>query len=161
MATLALISALTKARVIGKGDVMPWHISAELKYFKKMTMNKPIIMGSNTFFGLGCKLLPGRRTIVLTSKELAADGFDVAKSKEEALDYAKKYLSQTGETEIMIVGGAGVYKQFLDDVDVMYLSWIKQDYDGDVKFPEFDTTLWKNLSSTEYDEFVAEKMIRV
>ena len=163
MLSIALISALTRDFLIGNGDKMPWHIGEELQYFKKMTMGKPIIMGRKTFEGLGCKLLPGRRTIVLTTSDLKPEGFDVANNKIEAIKFAKDYIDRSNDAEqirqIMIVGGAKIYELFLNDVDKMYLSWIKGEYKGDVYFPKIDLNSWQVAKSTEYDEFTAEELV--
>lgn len=163
MKSIAIISALTRDFIIGKNNKMPWHISEELQYFKKMTMGKPIIMGRKTFEGLGKKLLPGRRTIVLTTGDLAADGFDVAHNKIEALkyanDYIEKHVKPEQQKQIMIVGGSKIYDLFLNDVDKMYLSWIKGEYTGDTYFPKVNLDNWQVAKSTEYDEFTAQELV--
>ena len=108
MTIISMVAAMSKNRVIGLNNSMPWHIPEELQHFKTVTMGKPIIMGRKTFDAIGRRLLPGRKTIVLTrDKDLSGEKFTVVHSIAAALDAA-------GDVpEVMIVGGAGIYKEFL------------------------------------------------
>ena len=100
---ISMIVAMAENRVIGKGNDMPWHLPADLKHFKALTMGKPMIMGRKTFDSIG-RPLPGRRTIVVTRNNgWSHDGVDVARSLEDALAMAAE------ADEIMIVGGAQIY----------------------------------------------------
>lgn len=148
MTKISLIAAMSKNRVIGINNSMPWHIPEELQHFKSITMGKPMIMGRKTFDAIGRRLLPGRKTIVLTrDQDLHGDGFSVVHSVAEALEVA-------GDVpEVMVVGGAGVYKEFLPLAQRLYLSIIPQDYTGDAFFPEFDQTKWLLVEQKEYQTF--------
>lgn len=150
MTIISLVAALSQNRVIGNKNAMPWHIPAELQYFKSITMGKPMIMGRKTFDAIGRRLLPGRSTIVLTKDmELQGTGFAVAHSIEEALAIA-------GDVpEVMIVGGAGVYNIFLPIAQRLYLSYIQQQYEGDAFFPEIDLQQWHKVSEERHLEFIA------
>nr|AIA18031.1 Dihydrofolate reductase [uncultured bacterium] len=150
MTMISLVAALSANRVIGKDNAMPWHIPEELQLFKSITMGKPIIMGRKTFDAIGRRLLPGRSTIVLTQDQnLHGAGFEIAHSVEEALRLA-------GDVpEVMVVGGAGIYAQFLPLAHRMYLSFIPQQYDGDAFFPEFAAEEWRKVSEQEHGKFTA------
>lgn len=151
MTTISLVAAMSKNRVIGINNDMPWHIPEELQHFKKITMGKPMIMGRKTFDSIGRRLLPGRKTIVLTREtDLVGNGFTVVHSVDEALQAA-------GDApEIMIVGGAGIYKEFLPLAKRLYLSVISQEYIGDAFFPEFDKTQWHLVSEDHHPKFTVQ-----
>jgi dihydrofolate reductase len=154
---LAIISAMTRDFVIGKDNHLPWKISAELQYFKRMTMGKVMIMGKNTFMSLKMQALPGRTTIVVSSKLIAcASNVEIASSIEQALELAYKHNSP----EIIIAGGSKIYQQFLPLVDTLYLSFINQDYAGDAYFPAIDWHQWQLASVTGYQEFTAKVFTR-
>jgi dihydrofolate reductase len=150
MTIISIIAAMSINRVIGDNNAMPWHIPEELKHFKSLTMGKPMIMGRKTFDSIGRRLLPGRRTIILTrDQDLIPAGFDVAHSVNEALQIA------AAASEVMVVGGAGVYAQFLPLAQRMYLSYIPQEMPGDAYFPEFDLKQWHKISEQQYPKFTA------
>jgi dihydrofolate reductase len=153
---ISIIAAMTQDRVIGQGNKMPWHIPEELQHFKTMTMGKPMIMGRATFYSIGKRLLPGRKTIILTSDlHLQGEGFVVANSIEQAL------LVAGDVSEVMIVGGANVYKQFLPLADTMYLSIIHKVYSGDVFFPEYNELQWKVVSEQKHTEFTVKTLEKI
>jgi len=141
--TISIIAALAKNRVIGKNNKLPWNLPGDLKHFKKLTLGKPIIMGQKTFESIG-RPLPGRANIILSLDEnFKPQGCIVAHSIEEAL----KILEH--EKEIMIAGGASVYKQFLHLAHKMYLTLIDADFDGDAYFPEFNWEDWEVIERIE------------
>jgi len=137
---IALIAALTENRVIGRDNQLPWRISADLKHFKALTMGKPIVMGRKTWESIG-RPLPGRKNIVVTrDTAYQAEGCQVVHSIEQALDTA-------GEVdEVMIIGGAGLYRQTLGRADRLYLTRVKAEVDGDTWFPEIDPQQWHELA---------------
>jgi dihydrofolate reductase len=148
MTMISLVAAMSKNRVIGVNNKLPWHIPEELQHFKKITLHKPIIMGSKTFESLGRKLLPGRSTIVLTrQQDLQGDGFKVAHSTTEALA-AAGYVP-----EVMVIGGAKVFQEFLPLAQRIYLSVIPQEYTGDAFFPELDSDRWRLVDTEQYPKF--------
>ncbi len=126
--------------MIGKDNKMPWHLPADLKHFKSVTIGKPIIMGRKTFEAIG-KPLPGRRNIVITRQELTLPGCDVFHSLQEAL------AAVVLEPEAMIIGGANVYAQALPLAGRMYLTFIDVDVDGDAFFPVWDENAWREISN--------------
>ncbi len=138
--SLSIIVAMAHNRVIGAKNDMPWHLPADLKYFKKTTLGKPIIMGRKTFDSIG-RPLPGRQNVVVTRNEnWAHEGVDVAPSLDEAITMA-------GEVEeIMITGGAQIFDMAIGSVDKLYITEIDLDVEGDTFFPEFPQADWKEIS---------------
>lgn len=127
---ISLVAAMAHDRVIGKDNQMPWHIPAELKYFKELTMGKPIIMGRRTFESIG-RPLPGRHNIVLSSSDTLPDTVTVAGSVEQA-------LSAAGDVaEVCVIGGGDVYRQFLPKATRLYLTAIDLTVEGDTQFPDY------------------------
>jgi dihydrofolate reductase len=144
---IKLIAAMTKNGVIGKGNSLPWNIPDELKNFRQQTQDHTVIMGMRTFESIG-KPLPRRHNIVLSAVSVAIDHVDVCTSIDQALHVAGSYGK-----DIFIIGGAYTYAQFINDVDLMYISYIKKDYDGDVFFPPIDWSQWIEKERTDYPEF--------
>lgn len=138
---ISIISALAKNRVIGKNNSLPWYLPADLKHFKEKTTGKTIVMGLNTFKSVGSKSLPNRKNIVLTDDKnyQVPDGVVLAHSIEEVLEMTKN------DGEVMISGGAMVYKQFLPMAERLYLTFIDHDFDGNIFFPEFNMEDWKEV----------------
>lgn len=142
----ALIVAVAENRVIGVDNKMPWHIPADLKYFKKITMGKPLLMGRKTFESLG-KPLPGRPHIVISrDRSFQYPGIEVRHSLEEGFELAKATAESMGLEEFMLIGGANLYQQLLPKVDRMYLTLIHARYEGDAFFPSYDDQEWRERS---------------
>lgn len=142
---LSMIMAMDRNRLIGADGGMPWHLPAELKYFKSVTMGKPVIMGRKTFESIG-KALPGRINIVLTSQEVwSAEGVIVAGTLDMALDVAKQHLDQSGEA--MIIGGARLCRQAMPCTQKLYLTVIDHEFTGDVWLDSFDEQDWNEESA--------------
>jgi dihydrofolate reductase len=136
-AQLALIAALTRNRVIGRDNRLPWHLPADLRFFKQTTMGKPLLMGRRTWESIG-RPLPGRRMIVL-SRDPAyhAPGCAVARSLDEALEIA-------GEVpEIMVIGGASLYEHTFPLAEHLYLTRVEAEIPGDAWFPEWNEREWR------------------
>ena len=132
---------MTPQRIIGKNNKIPWHLPADLKHFKKITMGKPIVMGRKTFESIG-KALPGRRSIVLTRRaDYQPAGVDVVSTPDAALQLA-------GDVdEVMIIGGAKVYEKFLPMSERIYLTRVHAEVKGDTFFPEIREDEWRIVSS--------------
>ncbi|TKB46954.1 type 3 dihydrofolate reductase [Thalassotalea mangrovi] len=126
-----MIVAHAKKRVIGKDNQMPWHMPADLKYFKQTTLKKPVVMGRKTFESIGFPL-PGRRNIVISrDPSYQADGIEVVSSIEAALKSAE--VSE----EIMVIGGGSIYEHCLPFADRLYVTEIDLATDGDTFFPDY------------------------
>lgn len=143
---LALIAAVARNGVIGRGGQLPWRISADLQFFKTTTMGKPMIMGRRTFESIG-KALPGRTNIVVTrNSEFAADDVEVAGDLDQALASA----AAVGAEEVLVIGGGEIYAAALPRADRLYLTEVHIDAEGDVSFPVFDRTLWREASRDDH-----------
>ena len=150
MIKISLIVAVAENGIIGKDNDMPWKISSDLQYFKKITMHKPIIMGRKTFESIG-KPLPGRVNIVITrDTSFSAEGVITAHSVEMALDVAKSMAEVKGLKEVMVIGGAQIYALCLPQADRLYLTRIHEEIDGDTFFPELDPKEWLEYSSERH-----------
>ncbi len=136
---IALIVAMAQNRVIGKDNQLPWHLPDDLKFFKATTMGKPIIMGRKTYESIG-KPLPGRCNIVLSHRAAySAEGIKVARDVEAAIELASSIATRDQASEIMVIGGAGVYQAFLPRADRLYVTRVHAQVDGDVYFPKIET----------------------
>lgn len=145
---ISLIVAMSKNHVIGINNELPWHIPGDLARFKELTTNHTIIIGRKTHESIG-KLLPNRRTIVvsrtLNPKE---HEFDVVSSIEQALELCKD------EDEVFIAGGGEIYKETLKIAEVLYLTIVDVDIDGNTYFPSIDYTKYNKT----YEKHVKENM---
>ncbi|ANU28221.1 dihydrofolate reductase [Planococcus versutus] len=130
-------------RVIGKNNELPWHIPADLAYFKEHTIGKGIVMGRNTFESIG-RPLPKRRNIVVTrNDDYTADGVNVVHNIQDAIKLAREK-----HEEIMIIGGEQVFESVLPDADRLYITLVQHEYNGDTYFPEYGRE-WKLVSESE------------
>ncbi len=141
MTILSMIVATANNRVIGKDNDMPWHLPADLSYFKKVTLGKPVIMGRKTFESIG-RPLPGRRNIVISrDASYSAEGIDTVTSVEQALAMVNDV------EEIMVIGGGAIYNHCLQAATRLYITHIDADIDGDTQFPNYDMEEWVKVSS--------------
>lgn len=141
---ISLIWAMGLDGVIGKGGAMPWHLPRDFAFFKERTMGRAMLMGRKTWDSLGGKPLPGRTSIVLTRDEsFSAEGAKVVHNLEEALQAAGD------ETELMVIGGAEIYKITLPVADRLIVTLIEESFDGDTFFPEIDWRQWTEVSSEQ------------
>jgi len=138
-------------QLIGKNNALPWHLPADLGYFKRTTTGKTIIMGRKTYDSIG-KPLPNRRNIILSRTANSSKNYETYESIRKALDTCKQ------EDEVMIIGGVSIYNQFLNPksnntptpdmfattdialIDRLYITQIEGTYDGDAHFPQFNRT---------------------
>jgi dihydrofolate reductase len=143
---ISMIAAMAENRVIGNKNTIPWHLPADFKYFKEATLGKTIVMGLNTFKSIGEKALPDRKNIILNNDPnyAAPKNCFVARSIEELLEMTRP-ASGYPEKELMICGGASVYKQFLPLAQRLYLTYVKASPEGDTYFPEVNSTEWKEI----------------
>jgi dihydrofolate reductase len=143
-ATISFVLAMTRNRVIGRDNGLPWRLPADLKHFKSVTMGKPVLMGRKTFDSIG-KVLPGRINLVVTRDPAwTAPGVVVAHSIDEALARVPEVEEVAG------IGGAEVFKQLLPRANRIYLTRIHADIPGDTCFPELNPTEWREVQSQEY-----------
>ena len=145
-ARITLVVAVAENSVIGWQGGLAWHQSSDLKFFRKVTMNKPLIMGRKTFESIG-KPLDGRDNIVITrNTAFEAPGILVAANLEDALELAREKARERGVDEISVIGGAQIYALALPLADRIYLSRIHLSPDGDTFFPKLDESQWRETS---------------
>lgn len=139
--TLTFIVAHDPNLVIGREGELPWHYPEDLKYFKRITMGHPMLMGRGVFESLDEQPLPGRENVVL-SRTRDYDHVPTFSSIEDALDYLKK------EEIVFVLGGGEIYRQMLPEADKLFVTLIHQEYKGDTFFPEYRDkvgTVWKEI----------------
>lgn len=154
MIKLSAIVAMTPDRIIGRGGDLPWHLPEDLKFFKRTTSGHPVVMGRKTYNSIGFPL-PKRRNIVLTRDEQwSAEGVEVIHSPESL-------RAMNGiEGKIYIIGGSEIYAAFLPHLDELIVSHVKQEYEGDTRFPEFECQFPHSEVLEEFDDFIVRKWTR-
>lgn len=142
---ISAICAMSENGVIGKNNQLPWHLPADLKHFKKITLGNPILMGRKTYESIG-RPLPGRLNIILThNTHFQAPGCTVVPSIDEALIAAKEY------PELFIIGGATLYQELMPLTQRIYMTKIYQHIDGDTFFPPLDLKQWQQVECTDHE----------
>ncbi len=141
---VALIAAVADNGVIGIDNRLPWHLPGDLQWFKRQTLGKPIVMGRRTFQSIG-RPLPGRENIVVSrDPDFRATGCQVVGSLDEALEAA------SGAPEVMIIGGAELYRQTLPRAQRLYLTRVHANVEGDARFPEVDSSQWREVAREDH-----------
>jgi len=142
---ISIIVAVSENLGIGNNNELLWHLSEDLRRFKKLTFGKTVIMGKRTWESLPKKPLPGRKNIVLTDVPGEnIEGAVTAYSIEDALRMCEK-----GE-DIFIIGGASIYRQFMNIADKLYITHVHQKAEADVYFPEIDPKIWEAVEKEEF-----------
>jgi len=141
---ISLIVAMDDNGVIGRDGQLPWRLSADLKHFKAVTMGKPIVMGRKTHESIG-RPLPGRENIVLTrASKYRAEGCTVLHDIDDLMVHCRY------EEEIMIMGGADLYRQFLDRAGLIYLTEVHARVEGDTFFPHYNPAAWEEVDRQDF-----------
>lgn len=154
---LAMIVATARNGAIGRENTLPWRISGDLQFFKRTTLGKPVVMGRKTFESIG-RPLPGRENIVITrNPDWCADGVSVVPSLAEALQLADTVARRDAAGEVMVIGGAQIYRQALPLAARLYVTEVDAEVEGDAFFPEIGSD-WKIVSrdcypASERDEY--------
>jgi dihydrofolate reductase len=142
---LSLIWAMTDDRVIGINNSLPWKLPADMRWFRRHTLGKPIVMGRLTFESFGARPLPDRQNIIVSrDPAYQADGAQVVASIDEAIATA------ADAEEIMVIGGASLYEQTLPRADRLYMTLVHADVEGDAWFPVFDQGQWREAVREEH-----------
>lgn len=137
---------MSENRVIGQDNRLAWHLSNDLKRFKAITMDKPIVMGRKTYESIG-RPLPGRQNIILTTqRDLVIPGCDVMHSVDEILEKTQE------ASELMITGGGEIYRLFLPFVTRMYITFVKTSLSNGTTFPDLDYSQWKEIFREEHQK---------
>lgn len=137
---IALVVAMARNGVIGAGNALPWRLPDDLKYFKALTMGHCIVMGRKTYESIG-RLLPGRQNVIITRQpDYTVPGAWVVHSVEQALAACEC------KDEIFVIGGAELFRELIGRADRMYVTELLQDFEGDVYFPPYDRSAWREVS---------------
>lgn len=137
---LSIVVAMDDNRLIGSKNQLPWHLPADLAYFKKLTTGKSILMGRKTYDSIG-RPLPNRRNIVITrNSNISIPGCEVVSSIDHALELTKE------DPEVMVIGGASLCEQLLPKINRLYITKIDGVFEGDVFFPKYDDFNWLEVS---------------
>lgn len=153
---LAMIAALGENDVIGRDNQLPWHLPADLKHFKAMTLGKPVIMGRKTWESLG-RPLPGRLNLVVSrtcSESLV--GAEVFADLTQALHRAQQWAAQEEADELMLIGGGQLYREAMPLAERLYLTRVGLAPEGDTYFPEIDQGQWRLTSSIDHPATAAQ-----
>lgn len=152
--TVTLVAAVARNGVIGKDGGLPWHLPDDLRHFKAVTMGGVLVMGRKTYESIG-RPLPGRTTVVVTRQpDWAAEGVLTAGSVSEALELAESL------GDVFVVGGADIYRQSLDRADVLELTHVDRDPEGDTTFPPVDWSRWRATRQEVKDGFTLTRYER-
>jgi dihydrofolate reductase len=147
---IVLVAAIGENNVIGRNGQLPWRLKSDLQHFRRLTLNKPVVMGRRTFESIG-KLLKNRTNIVVTRDfSRAASGAVLATSIEAALAYAHDDAKRRGVDEIMVIGGNDVFAATLPLADRLEITHVHAAPDGDVFFPPIDSGVWREVSRQDY-----------
>jgi dihydrofolate reductase len=140
--SISFIFAMDRNRAIGKDNQLPWHLPADLKFFKTVTMGHPILMGRKTYESIG-KPLPGRINVVITQEpNFRAEGCKIVHSADEA-------AAQFQQQELFVIGGSEIFRLFLPEVDRMYITRIEHEFAADTFFPDVNMAEWTLVSSEQ------------
>ena len=154
---ISLIAAVSKNGVIGNEGDLPWNLPSDLKKFKEITDNKPIIMGRKTWDSIG-RPLPNRDNIVISRNvNLEINGGIICSSPDEAISIAKIKANERGGEELMVIGGGYIYKEFMDVADKLYITEVDLEVKGDAYFPKIDLELFNEVSREEKDKMAEDK----
>ena len=142
---LAIIVAAAENGLIGRNNALPWHLPGDLQYFKRVTMGKPILMGRKTFESIG-RPLPGRTNVVITrNPDFSAEGIRVVESLAAALRLAEDIALVDGVEELVVIGGAEIYREALPLAQRLYLTEVHSSVEGDAWLPDIDWADWREV----------------
>ena len=143
---ICLLAAIAANRVIGRNNALPWHLPADLKRFKALTMGHPVLMGRKTHDSIG-KPLPGRRNLVITrNRDYGAPGCEIVHSLDEAIAACR------GAADIFVIGGAELYLESLPRAHSLEFTEIKAEFEGDARFPEFSMADWHEIAREAHSD---------
>ncbi len=148
---LALIAAVSDNGVIGRNNKLPWYIPADLRYFKQQTLGKPVVMGRKTWESMN-RPLPGRTNIVITRQpDYQAEGARVVPDLAAAIELAESIAMIDGTEEVMVIGGAEIYRLALPLADRLYLTEVHAEIEGDTFFPDWNRGDWRELARDQHE----------
>jgi dihydrofolate reductase len=147
---IVLVAAIGENLVIGRDGQLPWHLKSDLQHFRKVTLNRPVIMGRKTLESIG-KLLVGRTNIVLSRDfRLVPPGAVLATSLDAALSFARTDAAKRGVDEIMVIGGSDIFAATMPMADRLEITHVHASPEGDAMFPPIDDEIWQEMSREEH-----------
>jgi dihydrofolate reductase len=147
---IVLVAAIGDNSVIGREGQLPWRLNSDLQHFRKITMNRPVIMGRKTHESIG-RLLPGRTNIVLTRDlSLVARGAVLATSLDAALGYARADAAKRGVDEIIVIGGGDIFAATMEMADRLEITHVHVSPKGDAVFPVIDPEVWQEIAREDH-----------
>lgn len=151
--TICMIAAMAENGVIGNGGDIPWRLPSDFAHFKRTTMGKPLVMGRRTFESIG-RPLPGRTTLVVSRRAgYQPDGVIVIDDLDAAIDHAVSIAESDGAGEVMIAGGAEIYRQAMPRAERLYITHVAADVPGDAHFPQIDPDTWRLVDAPAVTPF--------
>ena len=149
---VSFVVAIADNGVIGRDNALPWRLSGDMAFFKRVTMGKPVIMGRKTWESLPRKPLPGRTNIVVTRDAgYVAEGAEVVTGTEAALKRGFELAKRVGVDEVAVIGGAQLYAEMFDHATRLYITEVHAEPEGDVSFPAFDMSQWQEVSRERHE----------
>lgn len=142
---IGLVAAVARNGVIGRGGELPWRLPDDLAHFKKVTLGKPVVMGRRTYESIG-RPLPNRLNLVLSRSAKEIPGCTVVRSADEAIAAAEA----KGARELWVIGGEAVYAAFLPRADVLELTHVDAEVEGDARFPRFERGAWREAGASDH-----------
>ena len=147
---ISLIWAMSRNRVIGRNNRLPWRLPKDSRFFRTITMGKPVVMGRRTFESVG-QPLAGRTNIVLTRSGFTHDGVRIVSTLDAALEVAEGQCRIDGTEECFVTGGADIYALALPRADRLYETLIDAEIDGDTFFPPYDASAFTLVAKEAFD----------
>lgn len=142
---ISIVVAVSANGVIGRDGGLPWHLPSDLKRFKALTLGKPVIMGRKTWASIG-RPLPGRPNVVISrDAHFVAEGAIVVQSLEAALDQARRLAADLGVDEVCVIGGGEIYRQAIGQADLLHVTTVAAEIDGDTRFPAIDPAIFEKV----------------
>lgn len=143
--SIVLVVAVAANGVIGRDGDLPWRLPSDLKRFKQLTLGRPVVMGRKTWASIG-RPLPGRPNIVVTrNPDFSAPGAEVVASLEAGLAAARREADALGVDEICVIGGGDIYRQVFDRADILHVTHVEAEVEGDTRFPAIDPALFEKV----------------
>jgi dihydrofolate reductase len=150
---IAFVVASSKNGVIGRQGKLPWRLSSDLKFFKTITMGKPLVMGRKTWESLPKRPLPGRDNIVITRQRgYNAPGAIVVADPEAAISKAEMFARRAGSDEIAVIGGGEIFSVLLPRADRVYLTEVDLEVEGDTFLPKLDPLHWREVARERFSQ---------
>ena len=144
-ARIVRVVAVAQTGVIGRDGDLPWRLPSDLKRFKQLTLGKPVVMGRKTWDSIG-RPLPGRPNIVITRDAgFSAPGAEVVSSLDEGLAAARRAAAELGVGEICVIGGGQIYAQVFDRADILHVTEVEAEMEGDTRFPAIDPAVFEKV----------------